>query len=199
MQGGPVECSTPCGVQLQANFPFLIGASMTRALLLFCAPAMFAACDVGDVPAKQMPDGPGVICEQPGVNADGHHMQGMTCLSSDCHSSTAAGANGAIIMAGGGTVYETANGAAKGTASVILTWTGGSAKTIAATGPADGLGNFYWDPAEIAGITYPATVKVSLCPDMERPMVTTLKDATDLNCSKAGCHGNGTAKVYLNP
>lgn len=197
MQGGPVECSTPCGVQLQANFPFLIGASMTRALLLFCAPAMFAACDVGDVPAKQMPDGPGVICEQPGVNADGHHMQGAGCTNTDCHGETAVGAK--IAMAGGGTVYETANGAGKGTATIIIEWAGGSVKTISATGPDAGLGNFYWDPAEVAGITYPATVKVSLCPDMERPMATPLTKAADLNCSVAGCHGNGTAKVYLKP
>lgn len=171
---------------------------MTRALLLFCAPAMFAACDVGDVPAKMMPDGPGVICEQPGVNADGHHNANMACMNdSGCHTLAAEGDR--VGMAGGGTVFETANGAGKGTATVILTWTGGSAKTVSATGPDTGIGNFYWDPAEIAGITYPATVKVSLCPDMERPMVTTLKDATDLNCSKGGCHGNGTAKVYLNP
>ncbi len=180
-----------------ANFPSLTGASMTRALLLFCAPAMFAACDVGDVPAPATPDGPGVICEQPGVNADGHHNTNKGCLDDGCHTTAAQGAM--IGMAGGGTVFETANGAAKGTATIILTWTGGSAKTISATGPDEGLGNFYWDPTEIAGITYPATVKVSLCPDMERPMVTTLKAATDLNCSQGGCHGNGTAKVYLKP
>lgn len=171
---------------------------MTRALLLFCAPAMFAACDVGDVPAKQMPDGPGVICEQPGVNADGYHNANMACMNdSGCHTLAAAGAR--IAMAGGGTVYETANGAGKGTATIIIEWAGGSVKTISATGPDAGLGNFYWDPAEVAGVVYPATVKVSLCPDMERPMVTTLKDATDLNCSKGGCHGNGTAKVFLKP
>ena len=49
---------------------------------------------------------------------------------------------------------------------------------------------------EIAGITYPATVKISLCNENERPMATPIANADDLNCSKAGCHGNGTAKVY---
>lgn len=204
MQGGPVERPIPSGVQLQANFPFPNGASMTRALLLFCAPAMFAACDVGDVPAKQMPDGPGVICEQPGVNADGHHNANMACLvDGGCHSKTSFGdgtdVTKPINMIGGGTVFETANGMGKGTATVILEWAGGSAKTITATGPDGSIGNFYWDPTELATIAYPATVKVSLCPDMERPMVTKLNSEADLNCSKGGCHGNGTAKVFLKP
>ena len=168
---------------------------MTRALLLFCAPAMFAACDVGDVPATLKPDGPGVVCEQPAINPDGHHNIGGTCINTGCHGIDTQ-ATGAINMAMGGTLYETANGAGKGTATIIISWTGGSAKAISATGPDVGLGNFYMDPTELAGITYPATVKVSLCPDAERPMLTTLKDATDLNCSKAGCHGNGTAKVF---
>lgn len=168
---------------------------MTRALLLFCAPAMFAACDVGDVPAKQMPDGPGVICEQPGVNADGHHRQGEDCLG--CHATTQQ-----PVMLVGGTLFETANGPGKGTATIIIEWAGGSAKTITATGPStpeNGLGNFYMEASELTGITYPATVKVSLCPDMERPMISKLNSAADLACSKAGCHGNGTPKVFLKP
>jgi hypothetical protein len=185
-----MERPSTCGLQLQANLPFL-GASMTRALLLFCAPAMFAACDVGDVPAALTPDGPGVVCEQPGVNADGHHRAGEDCLS--CH---AAGQQPA--MASGGTLFETANGAGKGTATIIIEWAGGSAKTVTATVNAngEGAGNFYLDASELTGITYPATVKVSLCPDAERPMISKLNNAGDLACSKAGCHGNGTPKVF---
>lgn len=105
-------------------------------------------------------------------------------------------------MAVGGTLFETANGAGKGTATIIIEWDGGSAKTVSATGPEtpdNGLGNFYMEPAEVANIKYPATVKVSLCPDMERPMISKLNSAADLACSKGGCHGNGTAKVFLKP
>jgi hypothetical protein len=192
-----MERFSACGLQLQANLPFL-GASMTRALLLFCAPAMFAACDVGDVPAALTPDGPGVVCEQPGVNADGNHNDGTGCLNGGCHSPTSGGdgtdPTKPTNMIMGGTLYETANGAGKGTATIIIEWGGMSKKTITAT--ANGVGNFYMAPDELTGITYPATVKVSLCPDAERPMITPLKDATDLNCSKAGCHGNGTPKVF---
>ena len=174
---------------------------MTRVLLLSCSFAMVAACDVGTVPGTPESDGPppGVTCLQPGINTNGHHKQGEGCLNAGCHSPTSRmnNPNNPIDMASGGTAYETANGEGKGTASIVLTWTGGTATAITATGDAaTGLGNFYFDPTEIAGITYPASVKISLCNENERPMATPIANADDLNCSRAGCHGNGTAKVY---
>lgn len=172
---------------------------MIRALLLSCSLATFAACDVGTVPEAPTPDGPGVICEPAAVNPDGHHNDGMGCLNAGCHSptsSTDGTPNNPANMVMGGTLYETPNGAGKGTATIILEWEGGSQKAITAT--ANGVGNFYLLPQDLAGatITYPATVKVSLCPDAERPMITKLNSAEDLNCSRGGCHGNGTLKVF---
>jgi hypothetical protein len=178
-------------VTTAGQFAFL-GASMTRALLLFCAPAMFAACDVGDVPEAA------VVCEPAGINADGNHNEGTGCLNAGCHSPTSGGngtdATKPANMILGGTLYETATGAGLGTATIIIEWGGMSKKTVSAT--ANGIGNFYMVPSELEGITFPATVKVSLCPDVARPMISTLKDASDLNCSKAGCHGSTTPKVF---
>jgi hypothetical protein len=152
---------------------------------------MFAACDVGDVPAAATPDGPSVVCEQPGINADGHHRAGEDCLS--CH---AAGQQPLMPM--GGTAFETANGAGVGTASIVIAWGAGmSAKFVTSTGDDTVKGNFFARENELPGITFPATVKISLCPDPEKAMVTPLNSAADLACSKAGCHGNGTPKIYL--
>lgn len=171
---------------------------MIRALLLSCSLATFAACDVGTVPEAPKPDGPGVICEPAAVNPSGHHNDGMGCLNAGCHSPTSLtdGTPGnPANMAMGGTLYETPNGAGLGTATIIIEWGAGmSQKTISATD--EGVGNFYLVPEELTGITYPATVKVSLCPDAERPMISKLNSAEDLNCSRGGCHGNGTLKVF---
>jgi hypothetical protein len=170
--------------------------TMNRLFLLSLAIASIAACDVGDVPSTAKPDGGNnIVCEQPVDNAEGHHMEGLGCLNSGCHKTGEAPDTPDFMV--GGTVYETAAGAPKGTATVIISWTGGSAKLFTSTGAAGaGPGNFHGVAGDLTGITYPATVKVSLCPEPEKAMVTPLANADDLNCSRAGCHGSVTPKVF---
>jgi hypothetical protein len=141
---------------------------------------------------------PGVVCEQAGLNGDGHHNAGMDCMAGGCHSPTSAAPM--IPMKMGGTVFETsAATTGKGTATIIVSW-GTPAMTekfITATAPDGSLGNFYAADTELMGITFPATVTVSLCPDEQKVMQTKLNSAADLACSKGGCHGNGTAKIFI--
>lgn len=144
-------------------------------------------------------DGPGVVCEQAGINDDGHHNTGTDCMVGGCHG-TPLGTD-AIPMKMGGTAFLTAQGAAQGTATIIVEW--GTApnvmteKFITASAPNEGAGNFYAGSTKLAGITFPATVTVSLCPDPQKVMQTKINNAAELSCSKGGCHGNGTAKIYL--
>lgn len=184
---------------------------MTRVFLLSCTLATLAACDVGEIPETPKPDGPGVVCEQPGINGDGHHNAGMDCMAGGaCHSPTSVAP--IIPMKMGGTVYQTMNDTTgKGTATIIVEWgTGADAKsskfiTAQAGGAGEATGNFYAgalvpgqpDTEELVGITFPATVTVSLCPDEQKVMQTKINSAADLACSKGGCHGNGTAKIYI--
>lgn len=96
-----------------------------------------------------------------------------------------------------GTVYEKADGAKEiEGATVIIEWAGGSTKyATGKPGAVDGKGNFY-EYAEVAGITFPATAKVSLCPDPEKVMQTPLANAGDLDCTKSGCH-TSSLRIYL--
>lgn len=179
---------------------------MTRVLLLSCSLATLAlaACDVGEIPSDAQQ--PGVICEQPGINGDGHHRAGEDCMSGGCHGPTSAPPM--IPMKMGGTVYMTANDATgMGTATIIVEW--GTMKekfiTAQAGGAGEATGNFYAgalvpgqpETEQLVGITFPATVTVSLCPDEQKVMQTKINSAADLACSKGGCHGNGTAKIYI--
>jgi hypothetical protein len=170
---------------------------MTRVFLLSCTLATFAACDVGEVPETPKPDGPGVVCEQAGINGDGHHNAGMDCMAGGaCHSPTSVAPIVPMKMAG--TVFETMNDTTgKGTATIIVEWGAMKEKFITAEAPAGSLGNFYAADTELAGITFPATVTVSLCPDEQKVMQTKINSAADLACGKGGCHGNGTAKIYI--
>jgi hypothetical protein len=181
---------------------------MTRVLLLSCSLATFAtlaACDVGEIPSDAQQ--PGVICEQPGVNGDGHHNAGMDCMTSGCHSPTSVPPVSPMKM--GGTVYMSANDTTgKGTATIIVEWGAGQSQkfiTAQAGGAGEATGNFYAsglvegqpETEQLVGITFPATVTVSLCPDEQKVMQTKINSAADLACSKGGCHGNGTAKIYI--
>lgn len=171
---------------------------MIRALLLSCSLATFAACDVGTVPEAPTPDGPGVICEPAAVNPDGHHNAGQDCMQAGaCHSTEGATP---VLMKMGGTAFETGQAAmGKGTATILVEWGDPvqTAKFITATGPAGAEGNFYAGDNEWPAVTYPATVKISLCPDPEKVMVTKIMNESEMACSKGGCHGNGTLKIYL--
>jgi hypothetical protein len=177
---------------------------MTRFLLLSLA--VIAACDVGTIPSTT-PDatvgsgsdgGNAIVCEQPGINADGHHETGNDCMA--CHAVGGTGA-AAVTMAMGGTAFTTAMGAAQGTATIMVEYGGAVKKFITATGPDPiGSGNFYAIPSELPGIdaAFPnVTVRISLCPNPEKAMVTKIANAADLACSRSGCHGNGTAKIFV--
>jgi hypothetical protein len=184
---------------LQPYFNFHLWCPMNRLVLLSCALAPLVACDVGDVPAGLKPDaGSNVICEQSVDETGGHHREGEVCIT--CHKTGLApplpnGIEDGPDFLAGGTLYETATGAPKGNATIVISWTGGSAKLYSSTGAA-GPGNFHGVAGDFTGITYPATVKVSLCPENERKMATPLANEGDLDCSRSGCHGSGTAKVY---
>jgi hypothetical protein len=197
-----MECSISPAVLLHPYFNFILWCPMNRLVLLSCALASLVACDVGEIPAGlAKPDaGSNVICEQPVDETGGRHNEGQQCIT--CHKvgvpadPTPPLQDGPDFLAGG-TLYETANGNPKGNATVVISWTGGSAKLYTATGaPGAGPGNFHGVAGDFTGITYPATVKVSLCPEQERKMATPLANEADLDCSRPGCHGSGTAKVY---
>lgn len=158
---------------------------MNRLSLLCCAFTLFTACDVGNVP-----DEGAVDCAKLQTPGDGHHNTGMSCNMGGCH-----GENNVPPLPIAGTVYETSAGAPKGGATVIIQWQGGEAKFITGGPGADQAGNFF-DYAEPPGIVYPATVKVSLCPDPDKAMVGTLASAADLDCSKSGCH-TANLKIFL--
>jgi hypothetical protein len=108
----------------------------------------------------------------------------------------------------GGTAYAAAQGATgQGTATILVEWGDPVqvAKFVTASGPEgatpeeSGVGNFYAAADEWPAVTYPATVKISLCPDMERPMIAKIMNESEMACSKGGCHGNGTLQIYLKP
>jgi hypothetical protein len=160
---------------------------MHRLCVLACSLATLAACDVGDVPSG----GGNLNCAQAATPSDGHHNSGMTCNSAGCHGDSA----GLDKFAVTGTVYETATGAAKPGATVIITWPGGEARYVTGGPAATQAGNFY-DYAAPSTIVYPATVRVSLCPDEDKAMVGPLTSEADLDCSKSGCHASDR-KIFL--
>lgn len=167
---------------------------MTRFALLFLALGSSAACIVGTVPPSDEPP-PGVTCDKKVAPEEGYHNSGRACSDgAACHATTNK-ANGAPFFIMSGTVYEKADGAkAISGATVTIEWTGGAAKYP--TGQPDGgVGNFF-DYTEIAGITFPATAKVSLCPDPEKVMQTPLAGPADLDCTRSGCHTDAL-RIYL--
>ncbi len=171
---------------------------MIRALLLSCSLATFAACDVGTIPEAATPDGPGVLCEPAGVNPDGNHRAGEDCMQAGaCHST--AGAT-PVLMKMGGTAFETAQAATGlGSATILVEWGDPVqvAKFVTASDPPGAEGNFFVADLDWPQVTYPATVKISLCPDPEKAMATKIMNESEMACSKGGCHGNGTLKIYL--
>lgn len=169
---------------------------MIRPFFLFLALGSLTACTVGDVPDSDEPP-PGVTCDRKATATDGHHYSGMTCSgATDCHKSTGKDANTQEFLMLSGTVFEKSDGAkAIPSATVTIMWEGGSAKFVTGSPDKGGTGNFYGYTAP-EGIQYPATVKVSLCPDPEKAMVTTLKNASDLDCTKSGCH-TSTLRIFL--
>lgn len=169
---------------------------MTRFALLFLALGSSAACIVGTVPPSDEPP-PGVTCEKKATPEEGYHNSGRSCSDgAACHASTGK-ANSAPFFIMSGTVYEKADGVKEiEGATVIIEWAGGSAKyPTGKPGAVDGKGNFY-EYAAVEGITFPATAKVSLCPDPEKVMQTPLNNAGDLDCTKSGCH-TSSLRIYL--
>lgn len=169
---------------------------MTRFALLFLALGSSAACVVGTVPPSDEPP-PGVTCEKKATATDGHHYSGRLCSGeAGCHKSTGKDGNAQAFLVMSGTVFEKADGAkAIAGATVLIEWAGGSTKYVTGAPDRDGLGNFY-EYAEIAGITFPATAKVSLCPDPEKVMQTPLNNAGDLDCTRSGCHTE-SLRIFL--
>lgn len=169
---------------------------MTRFALLFLALGSSTACIVGTVPPSDEPPA-GVVCEKKVAPEEGKHYSGMPCTTG-CHKSTGKMDNPNPFFIMSGTVFEKADGAkpVEG-ATVIIEWAGGSAKypTGNMGTEGDGRGNFY-EYAEVAGITFPATAKVSLCPDPEKVMQTPLNNAGDLDCTKSGCH-TSSLRIFL--
>lgn len=159
---------------------------MNRLCVLACSLATLAACDVGDVPGG----GGNLNCAQAATPTDGHHNSGMTCNSTACHGS----APGVEAFAVTGTVFETATGPAKPGATVIISWNGGEVRYVTGGPAPSAAGNFYdYGPP---AIVYPATVRVSLCPDDDKAMVAPLTSEADLDCSKGGCHASDR-KIFL--
>jgi hypothetical protein len=166
---------------------------MTRFTLLSLALASIPACTVGNIPDSDEPPA-GVVCDKKAQAVDGNHFEGMSCATAGaCHPITDGGAGAGPFLQLAGTVYAKSDGAepTEG-ATVTLTWNGGSKKFV--TGTAPGKGNFF--DYTVTGITFPATVKVSLCPDPELAMNTPLANAGDLNCSKGGCH-NQSLRIFI--
>jgi len=162
---------------------------MTRFALLFLALGSSAACIVGTVPPSDEPP-PGVVCEKKATPGEGHHRTGENCYSGGCHTK---GSTAPPYLMTAGTVYEKTDRAQTvDGATITITWAGGEAKYRTAND--GGKGNFF--DYEIAGITFPATVKVSLCPDPEKAMATPLANEADLNCSRMGCHTE-TLPIYI--
>lgn len=162
---------------------------MTRFALLFLALGSSAACIVGTVPPSDEPP-PGVVCEKKATPGEGHHMPGTNCHTAGCHAS---GSTSPPYLMTAGTVYEKSDGVTTiDGATITITWAGGEAKYRTANDA--GKGNFF-DYA-IDGIAFPATVKVSLCPDPEKAMVTPLANEQDLNCTRSGCHTD-SLRIYI--
>lgn len=165
---------------------------MTRFTLLSLSLASLAACVVGNVPDDDTP--PGVVCDKKAQAVTGKHYEGMTCgVGGDCHPTTAAGTGKGPFLLLSGTVYEKNDGVTLIEGSTVtVSWTGGSKKYV--SGSAPGKGNVF--DYDIAGITFPATVKVSMCPNPEKVMNTPIASAADLNCSRSGCH-DANLRIYI--
>lgn len=164
---------------------------MTRFALLFLALGSSTACIVGTVPPSDEPP-PGVVCDKKAVPGEGYHMPGTSCQT--CHIVMNAQAGQAPYFMTSGTVYEKSDGAtAVSGATITISWAGGEVK-YPTSNDDGGKGNFF-DYA-IEGITFPATAKVSLCPDPEKVMQTPLNNAGDLDCTKSGCH-TSSLRIYL--
>lgn len=171
---------------------------MTRFTLLSLSLASLAACVVGNVPdGEEVP--PGVTCEKKVTGTNhGHHNAGTTCIGSSCHKNAAGVGMVEPYLPLNGTVYEKSDGAKpiEG-ATVTITWATGSKKfTSSGDGPLGGKGNILEYADNITDITFPATVKVSLCPTQEKPMATQLTKVADLECSRSGCH-DSNLRIYL--
>lgn len=172
---------------------------MKRLASLFLLLAPFAACTVGNVPdGEDIPDG--VTCEKKVTGTNhGHHYSGMTCLAGGACHPTAAAASGPPYLPLNGTVYEKSDGMTlvEG-ATVTITWAGGSKKYVSSggAGASGGQGNILEYAENITDITFPATVKVSLCPTQEKAMNTQLANLGDLNCARAGCH-DSNLRIYI--
>ncbi|MGE0398556.1 MAG: hypothetical protein AB7T06_17755 [Kofleriaceae bacterium] len=169
---------------------------MTRLAPLLLA---LAACDVGQVPAANVPltDGGGgadmttaLACVDRGVAGTPHdHGAGVThageaCMVAGCH---LAGGDGPLFAAMG-TVYKADNVTPNAGAAVRIVF-GGMSK-VAIT---DTAGNFYF--SETLGATFPAKTDASGCPTDPVPMLTQITSAADMNCNRAGCHDNAANRI----
>ncbi|GEM_PF-5155304 len=157
-----------------------------------------AACDVGEVPAANVPltDGGGgdgnvaLACVDRGTPGTAHdHGAGVThagesCMAAGCH---IAGGTGPLYGAMG-TVYK-ADGTTPNPGAAVRIAYGGMTK-VAIT---DSSGSFTFSSTLTP--TYPAETDASGCPTNPVHMVTKLGTAADLNCNRGGCHDLATNRI----
>jgi hypothetical protein len=162
---------------------------------------LVAACDVGQVPANNVPgvDGGGsgdggttaLACVDRGTAGAAHiHTvgggtnAGQACMVVGCH---LAGGGGPAFGAMG-TVYKADNVTPNAGAAVRIAF-GGETK-IAIT---DDAGNFKFSETLVA--TYPAKTDASGCPTDPVHMIATIASAADMNCNRGGCHDNAANRI----
>jgi len=177
-----------------------------RMLRLAVIATLLAACDVGEIPGATGDGGgsgsgsgsadgggSGSNCENISATPpDGHHNDGMTCVSSGCHLEGMTGA-GAPAYSLGGTLYKDSAGTMPyAGATVLVTINGATKKAITATN-----GNFWFVPALVPSPTNAMTGSTSAsgCPNTLSMSGLLVQGGGDCN----NCHRTGgtTSPIHL--
>ncbi|MEZ4366167.1 MAG: hypothetical protein R2939_07745 [Kofleriaceae bacterium] len=141
--------------------------------------AFVVACDLGTVPigADAGPPRDAGPCEAAATPILGHHNPNTSCISAGCHADASGG-----IFTVAGTLSATAAGGAPVPGATVIVTGADAVEHRLVTGD---NGNFYTG----VQIAFPATVRVSKCPDtavMSQPV-----NVADGNCT--ACHAPGGA------
>ena len=141
-------------------------------------------------------------CAPPSTNPPvGNHNQGMACINTACHLSTALGAGApAFIIAG--TVYTDSMGTTPAVGATVYIPDGANTYEVVTAGDAAGSGNFFVPMGSAAQINGGGTPEVSSCPSLWQTMTQTLSvpgasagSNVDGNCNRGGCHNTGTDDI----
>lgn len=181
--------------------------------------ALLGACSVGEVNGPgigpdggALPDGSGggdgggmarLACEpgqtpgQAHIHADGGERKGESCLQGGCH---LLGGDGPTFSLGG-TAYTTAAGGGDlpQAGSVVRLWQM-DGNTLVRAAVTDSAGNFYSTEPIPPGSYLTDITECGTTPLEVRPMSARVATVSgDMSCSRAGCHGTTTPRIFLGP